>query len=214
MMTTRVRGLKAFLSDSTNIPPTSPSKRFCSEKAKNVISDQLKMKSPRGQVHVYRQASIDSIADSNIDITLKQVIDKRPEALKEGFRCIQEFIERNTNFAIQKATALQIFAGSMLKGSKILDACDIAAACTTFNSHTIQKWARDTFAGYFATVSNIDDVTDESLELELKSERGCFPKCKSLLSDENFRKEAKKYVLENGMSKVDPTSHSASSCFG
>ena len=92
----------------------------------------------------------------------------------------------------------------MLKGSKILDACDIAAACTTFNSHTIRKWARDTFSGYFATVSNIDDVTDERLALELKSERGCFPKSKSLLSDENFRKEAKKYVMENGYVKGSP----------
>ena len=48
MMTNRVRGLKAFLADSTNIPPTSPSKRFCAEKAKNVICDELKIKANRG----------------------------------------------------------------------------------------------------------------------------------------------------------------------
>lgn len=199
-MTTRVRGLKALLADTTNIPPTSPSKRFCSEKAKDMISGQLKMKAPRGQP--YRQASIDDYTSS--DISLKQVIDKRPEVIREGFRCIQEYTERNTSFAIQKATALQIFAGSVLRGSKIMEACDIAAGCTTFNSHTIRKWAKDTFTGYFATVSSIDDVTDDRLELELSSERGCYPKCKSLLSDENFRKEAKEYVLENGYVKGRP----------
>ena len=104
----RVPGLKAFLADTTNIPTTSPSKRFCAEKAKNEISDQLKMKANRGGV--YRQASINEYT-SEIDITLKQCIDKRPKVLKEGFRCIQDYIERNTSFAIQKATALQIFAG-------------------------------------------------------------------------------------------------------
>ena len=64
-------------------------------------------------------------------------------------------------------------------------------------SHTIRKWA---FTGKFATVSSID-VTDDRLQLELSSERGCYPKCKSLLSDENFRKEAKQHVLENGYVK-------------
>lgn len=50
----------------------------------------------------------------------------------------------------------------------------------------------------------MDDVTDKRLEMELKSEKGSHPKILSLLSDENFRKEAKQYVLENGYVKGKP----------
>ena len=60
---------------------------------------------------------------------------------------------------------------------------------------------------FCSAISNVDDVTDNRLELELKSERGCHPKIASLMAEENFRKEAKQHVLENGrMLRVNPTS--------
>ena len=94
----------------------------------------------------------------------------------------------------------------MLRGTKILEACDLAAACTPFSSRTIRRWAKDVFTGYyFSTISNLDDVTDNRLELELMSERGSHPKIESLMSDENFRKEAKQYVLENAKGRPNLT---------
>ncbi len=124
----------------------------------------------------------------------------RPEELEQGMKCIQ----RNTTFAIQKACALRIVAGSVLSGSAILEACDLAAVCTSFGSRTIRRWATDVFGDYFFLLSNIDDVTDERLELELVSGRGKHPKWVSLMVDENFRQEAKQYVLDHGYIKGKP----------
>ena len=227
MSTIRVRGLKAFLADRTNTYSPPPTKRKCAEKAESVISDQLKMKAPRGgssssmtapdgrlltsqdrisstgRLSTHRDGGTSTCIDDNIT-TLKSVLDKRPEVLQGGFHCLQEYTERNTSFAVQKATTLQIFAGSVLRGTKIIEACELAAACTPFSSRTIRRWAKDVFNGYFSTISNLDDVTDKRLELELKSEKGSHPKVFSLMSDENFRKEAKQFVLENGYVKGRP----------
>ena len=117
---------------------------------------------------------------------------------------MQQYIERNTTFAIQKACALQIFAGSVLSGNGILEACDLAAVCTSFCARTIRRWATNVFRDYFSLLSNFDDVSDERLELELVSGRGKHPKWVSLMVDENFRKEAKQYVLDNGYIKGKP----------
>ncbi len=57
---------------------------------------------------------------------------------------------------------------------------------------------------YFSVISNIDDVTDKRLEMELKSSRGKHPKWVSLISDEGFRQEVKEYVLDNGYVKGRP----------
>ena len=54
------------------------------------------------------------------------------------------------------------------------------------------------------TISNIDDITDDILTMELESGRGRHPKWVSLMSDEIFRKEVKEYVLENGYVKGRP----------
>ena len=62
----------------------------------------------------------------------------------------------------------------------------------------------EVFRDYFAVVSSIDDVTDESLALQLSSRRGKHQKRGSLMDDENFRKEAKQYVLDDGYVKGKP----------
>ncbi len=60
------------------------------------------------------------------------------------------------------------------------------------------------FADFFAVISNIDDVTDDKLEMELQSSRGRHPKWVSLMTDDRFRKQVKEYVLENGYVKGRP----------
>ena len=97
-----------------------------------------------------------------------------------------------------------MFSASVSNGSGILDACKVASACTQFAASTIRTWAVDIFRDYFAVLSNIEDVTDERLSLELSSSRGKHPKWVSLMDDENFRKEAKRYVLDNGYVKGRP----------
>lgn len=73
----------------------------------------------------------------------------------------------------------------------MLEACEFASACTQFSACTIRTWAVDVFRDYFAVMSNIDDVTDDSLELELSSSRGKHPKWVSLMSDVTMRMPTK-----------------------
>ena len=60
------------------------------------------------------------------------------------------------------------------------------------------------FGGYLFSISNIDDVSDEKLELELSSNMGRHPKWVSLMSDEKFRKEARRFIADNGYVKAKP----------
>ena len=111
------------------------------------------------------------------------------------------YIEQNTTYSVQKACALRIFAGRVLKGGGIVEACDLAAFCTSFSSRTIRRWATDLFGDYFFNLSNVDDITDKRLDKELESGRGRHPKWVSRISDEGFRDTVKKYVLDNGYIK-------------
>ena len=45
-----------------------------------------------------------------------------------------------------------------------------------FNSDVIRRWAGAVFCDYFGAVANIDDVDDETIEAELTSSRGKYPK--------------------------------------
>ncbi len=94
-------------------------------------------------------------------------VKERPHVLQEGKNYIQQYIERNTTFEIHKAIALQVFSASVTNGSGILEACNFASQCTQFSACTIRTWAVEVFRDYFGVVSNIDDVTDERLPLEL-----------------------------------------------
>ena len=79
-----------------------------------------------------------------------------------------------------------MFAGLVLNSVRILEACDLVAACTPFAAHSVQKWAADMFVCYFSALSSVEDVTDERLKLELQSDRGRHSKNVSLMTDENF----------------------------
>ena len=135
---------------------------------------------------------------------MKRLVRDRPQVLQNGMQCIQQYIERNTTFEIQKASALSVFAGAVLSGHGILEACDLASVCTVFAARTIRRWAYEMFGDFFSVVSNIDDITDEVLEMELQSARGRHPKRHSMMSDDVFRKQVKQYVLEHGYVKGRP----------
>ena len=57
-------------------------------------------------------------------------------------------------------------------------------------------------------------ITDEQLDEELQSGRGKYPKFVTLMTDKNFKKEARQYVLENGYAKgrTNLTLHDFTSC--
>ena len=57
---------------------------------------------------------------------MKRLVRDRPQVIENGMQCIKQYIERNTTFEVQKASALSVFAGAVLSGHGILEACGIA----------------------------------------------------------------------------------------
>ena len=47
-------------------------------------------------------------------ITMKRIVRDRSQVLENGMQCIKQYIERNTIFEVQKASALSVFAGAVL----------------------------------------------------------------------------------------------------
>lgn len=204
----RKRGLAAFLTDVTNTPSTPTRKRPCAKLAITKIRTTKKF-SPRGR-HVRirksprnQQPPKSHQPETSVD-TLCQLLKKRPQVLEQGMTRICTYIERNTPFVMQKAIALSIFAKFVSSGKGIVESCDLASFCTNFSSEVIRTWAVVCFRDFLGTVSCIDDVDDESLEVELSSERGRHPKIESLCADETFQAEAKEYVREHGYVKGKP----------
>lgn len=118
--------------------------------------DTSTRKSPRG---------VSAVCATPLDQALKD----RPEILQMGQHAIHSYIERNSPFHVQKATAMNIFSISVSEGGRIMDACNLAAKYTGFNPAVVRRWAESVFRDFFGAVSNIDDVDDETLEAELIS---------------------------------------------
>ena len=73
-----------------------------------------------------------------------------------------------------------------------------------FCERSVRKWVNEIFDGYFSTVSNFEDVTDEELTEQLSSNRGKHPKVESVFRDEIFQAKVRAYVRENGYVKGKP----------
>lgn len=111
----------------------------------------------------------------------------------------------HATFALQKAIALQVFAAAVTSGYGIMEACNLAAVTIEVSAQVVRRWAVDIFVDFFPCQTSLEDITDEMLEMELESSRGKHPKWVSLMHDENFRKEATEFILENGYAKGKPS---------
>ena len=192
------RGVSALLSDITNNSSDTdgdnrPNKRACTVTTGAKIKEQI---NPRGMHATHSD-------ESDKPKTLYELVHKRSNVLDEGKTCLSNFIERNTTFANKKALALHVFALGVLSERGIKNSCALAAAITGFRELVIRQWASDIFKDYFATLSCLDDITDEDLEEELSSNRGKHANL-SLLNDEGFQLAAREYVRERGYSKGEP----------
>lgn len=221
MATKRVRGVNALLSDVTNVASGTPAKRSCASRAGTRIMMSFSQYAPRGRTALsctppapaspapeIRVSPRDlggrrSSPDEDV-LTLDELSRNMRHVLEGGVESIHQYVERNCSFPILKGCALRIFGGCILSGKGILEASEMAATCTGFSSSRIRKWASAVFCGFFSTISNLEDVTDQQLERELESGKGRHPKWVSLMSDESFQKEVRKYVLEHGYKKGAP----------
>ena len=227
MAYSKKRGIKALLSDTSNIPEVASKrtcaavrapKRKCAAIAKESIQKQTRKAAPRGR-HVQKLATSTALPDTTLEpenptlepenptlhqVSLSNMLKSRPEILHHGKDIISKYIERNITFTEQKAMALNIFAVAVSEGDGVLDACKMAAKFTGFNPEVIRRWAMDIFLDFFGSTSNIDDIDDEAMEAELMSSRGKHSKCDSLMHDENFTTAATAYVREHGYVKGAP----------
>ena len=210
----RKRGITALLSDTPSFE--AHSERGSALVAREFIKSISARKAPRGiSSHAVAVPSASATlaqtracyrrkADVCDPDTLQHIIKSRPEVLERGQDIIYKYIERSGRFTLQKAMALNIFSVSVMEGSGIIQACNLASKITGFSPQVVRRWADAVFLGFFATTANIDDVDDDVMESELESSRGKFSKWESLLDSEGFRLEATQFVRKHGYVKGAP----------
>ncbi len=137
-------------------------------------------------------------------VTLRQLVKTRPHVISQGMHTLQARTERNTTFVTQKSVALQVVGACISTGMGILKSCEVAGIGTGFNDQVVRGWAKEIYADFFGVVTSLENVTDEILDMQLESERGKHPKLVSLMSDENFQADVRKFVQENSNVKGRP----------
>ena len=137
-------------------------------------------------------------------VTLRQIVTNNPHVVKEGMHTLQAHTERNTTFVTQKAMSLQMFGACISSGMGIMESCKLAGIATGFNNQVVWKWAKEIYVDFFSIQTSLENVTDDRLDKELESGRGKHPKWISLISDENFRADVRKFVLDNAFVKGRP----------
>ena len=135
---TRKRGAAA-IRDVTNF--SVPDKRVCARRAEEKCSQALakQLMAPRGNPQAAVQAKKASVHDNSGDDgcksnTLRHLVRNGHETLVTGQECINAYIERNTEYEIQKAFVIQVFITIILTWKLgILDAIQKAADVTGFS---------------------------------------------------------------------------------
>lgn len=203
MASNRKRGIKALLSVATE-PKTT--KRKAAIKSADVSAFICFKAAPRG-MHMNEPEPETAEPEPEPHygpVNLDSVFRKKPHILREGQRLLNEFIERNTTFVLQKIVALHIFATAVMDGDNISWACKIASRYSGFSDEVVRRWSRAFFLDYLGELANIDDADDSAVEAELDSSRGRHPKVKSLFSDEQFRLDAREFVKNVGYKRRKP----------
>ena len=206
---TRKRGAAA-IRDVTNF--SVPDKRVCARRAEEKCSQALaKPKAPRGNPQAAVQAKKASVHDNDNSgddgcesNTLRHLVRNGHETLVTGQECINAYIERNTEYEMQKAFVIQVFITSILTWKLgILDAIQKAADVSGFSVWSVRKWV----SGFLQSIEGVplDDIDDETVTLLLSSERG--KTCKnpgSLINDEEFRLKAREFVRSHAYKRGEP----------
>ena len=151
-----------------------------------------------------KKGAMQSIANSaGGPTTLNGVIKNDAAHLQNAHDILVGYIQRNSPTEIQKAMAVTIMVTAMSKWKySIVQAAECAADCTGYNSELVRLWA----SSYFLTQhhTGLDNMSDECVSSELKSERGSNTKHNSLVHEEEFKLEARRYVHTHACQKGKP----------
>ena len=215
------RGICAVLQDCTNLGDQPLQKRSSKACAEDAIHKMLTTpeRLPRGdptaavaarQKALTQSPSTETASEeivTDCSATLNSVFKKSRAAFDTGASMLLSYVHKNASYEVQKAVAISLMATAMTQWEyNITDAAWIASEYTYFSQETIRKWASSFFVGFnnlFRT--SPENVTDESIEDELSSERGHCHSCPwSLIHDEEFQLEARTYIRQNAYVKGEP----------
>ena len=216
----RKRGIAALLADVTN--QTVPAKRACVTQTREKISQQIpQAKAPRGlssvALHanksgepenepVIRKSPRQQLNEPEIEaVTLGRLVKHEHTAVEMASLCIEGYIERNTENAIQRAIGIQVFIKAATTwGYGILQALQMAADVTGASTRSVRRWA-NAFIESMVGISP-DAVTDEAITdlLSFESGRTKASWQRSLINDEEFRLKAREYVRSRAHRRGEP----------
>ena len=139
--------------------------------------------------------------------TLYSIYKNSRDAFDKGAEMLLSYVQRNASYEVQKAVAISLMATTMTTfGDDMSTAARVASDYTQFSEHTVHKWASSYFTGlYNVFQASPEDISDETIESELSSERGTFhSNPSSLIHDEQFQMAARTYVRDNAYAKGEP----------
>ena len=192
----RKRGICVILQDSSNIQLETET-RGAMEKAKSSINKMFTTTdfAPRGNatlgndVRYNKLSAADEVPKEKTD-TLYSIYKNSRDAFDMGAEMLLSYMQQNASYEVQKATAISVMATAMTTfGRDITTAARIASDYTQFPERTIRKWAFSFFVGLHNVFQiSPENVTNETIETELSSERGACHSCpSSLIHDEEFQ---------------------------
>ena len=144
-MASRKRGMTAMLADSTNVAECTP-KRLSAVKSRDATAFMSHRQASRG-IHTAKPVELEPPPEHE---ALNQLCKNkgRRYVLMKGQDLLGKYIDHNTTPNIQKATALNIFALSVLEGESVIASCNIASKYTGFSSQVIRRWASTVYCDF------------------------------------------------------------------
>ena len=204
-------GIAAALQDATNMLPEDGlnSKRRCKEGAAEKLRQQMQKCAPRGNPSAATPARSSSTDGKTALCTVATdqpttggfcwVYRHNKPLYNIGKESMQKYIERNTEWEVQKAFAINVMCTALSVCDKgIVEAAKLAADVTGFSAQVIRRWAASYFLLLPECAANLADIEDKDVENLLSSDRGhSSPYPNSLIHDEDFKDSARAFVRSN-----------------
>ena len=212
---TRKRGMACVLQDITNTDQPE-----LVRESKVVAQDKIKaasrMKRPRGDCSLgaskkwEQEGEVDptlgllSNQEKEAVRSLKQLLRDNYQTFANGTECLDAYVERNTSHEMSKAIALKVFKSAICTwGEGIVEASQRAADVSGNSVETVRRWAVDYYTSLVGIPSSVID--DDTVESILLSHRGrSVRNPHSLIRQDEFCHEARKYVRDNANKKGEP----------
>ena len=215
----RRRGMARLLSDVSNLVDVDGRRREtdCMErKSKVAAQERVKVlvtpQRPRGDSELGNQVKYSESIEESSDPTstedkplnIRMFLRHNPSIIEKGSTLLDDYLERNMPTELHRGVALKVFNVALTSWRcTVMEAYQKASEVSDVSVRTIERWVSD----YYITLIelNIDEIEDEDLDVVLSSNRGKSSKNPlSLIKNDEFCTNARKYVKENACKKGEP----------